>query len=787
MIRIHLSSHYEKRAPSGAFARLPKANLLYHQVRTVEGLEHAPLVLNSYNTGTGKTRASLLFLLRLGHLNQNVLFIAPTNALIRQHVEDIQRFVADHQLSFRVIEVNADVLRRMGVDLAIAPRSGEKLHRLLRNPLEFHRDLGIAPDDHRAMPFIIVVNPDIFHYMLFFRYTGHDQRNLFEDALKTFWYVVIDEFHYYDEKQLVSFLAFLTLWQEWGYFDEGRKVCLLSATPNEQVERYLTSILGDSWLHISPDNEPPESDGYERVQTLSELELSISELTLDEWLTQNYVELRGRLDAGEDGAIISNSLARINEAYDRLSTLDICRITGPEPAAQRAQALRHQLLLATPVVDIGYNFERDKPRQNIDFIVCEGRYRDDVVQRIGRAGRVLGKEQNDYLSHAVVLANADVVAELRSCDGQSLDRRQFRELLHSIDRLPPKHQLGTYIRVYGITEAFYPIYRAGKMLLPEDTEAEIERLYDRICNVFASNDRRGLRGLGAFFHAFDARENWWHRKESERWQRDKYNEKTLIWNVMRWMELELSTASKKISVSEKQAGTLLGQILGNIKRRESLERFIASQYHLTKSLFAFRDSFNGPEAVLYDPDLLFSSQEHNSYDLLHLVANYQLHIFANRQDYEARCGPTAHRGDIYVRLLRRLAPRWRIAFSLDTDTKDRTTFLYRYCRCPVALNGLKLIAEEIGGGPVPLQPAIEDAISTMYVTMLIVPAEDQGILINTLRNTPLIARRLTVRCADGSQGEYSAVVGSAAWHAESALRNHFLMRQLREPCDAIIL
>ena len=787
MIRLHLSSHFEKRAPSGAFALLPEASLLYHQVRTVEGLERAGLVLNSYNTGTGKTRASLLQLFILNRLDQNVLFIAPTNALIHQHVEDIQRFVTDNQLYFRVIEVNADVLRRMGVDLAVASRGGEKLHRLLRNPLEFHRDLGIAPDDHRAMPFIIVINPDIFHYMLFFRYTSHDKRNLFEDALKTFWYVIIDEFHYYDEKQLVSFLAFLMLWQEWGYFDEGRKVCLLSATPNTQIEFYLTSILGNNWLHISPDNEPPDSNDYERVQTLSELELSVSEYTLGNWLAQHHAELNSWLVAGEDGAIISNSLARINEAYDQLNGLDICRITGPEPAAQRAQALRHQLLLATPVVDIGYNFDRKKTRQNIDFIVCEGRYRDDIVQRIGRAGRVLGKQQCSYVSRAVALVNTDVVTALRLYDGQSLDRRQFRELLDSIDRLPPKHQLGNYIRIHGITEVFYPIYRAGKMMLPDEAEAEIERLYERIKSIFAPNDRRGVRGLSAFFRAFDARESWWHRKENEKWRRDQDNEKTLIFNVIRWMEFEVSTIGKKVTIPEQQATNMLTPILANIKRRESLGRFIASQYHLTRSLFAFRDSFNGPDAVLYDGDLLFSSQEHNSYDLLHLVANYHLRIFSNRQEYEAQCGIPTHQGDIYVRLLRRRSPRLRIAFSLDTHVADQATFQHRYCRCPVALSGLNIFAEEIGGGPVPIQPAIENSINGMYMTMLIVPDEDQGILISVLRNTPWIARSLIVRFADGSQAEYSAVVGSAAWHAEAALHNHFLVRKHREACDAIFV
>lgn len=49
--------------------------------------------MNTYNTGTGKTIASLLYLFDLQGSNKNVLFIAPTNASLSQHAEDIERFV----------------------------------------------------------------------------------------------------------------------------------------------------------------------------------------------------------------------------------------------------------------------------------------------------------------------------------------------------------------------------------------------------------------------------------------------------------------------------------------------------------------------------------------------------------------------------------------------------------------------------------------------------------------------------------------------------------------------
>ena len=41
------------------------------------------------------------------------------------------------------------------------------------------------------------------------------------------------------------------------------------------------------------------------------------------------------------------------------------------------------LILATPTVDIGYNFKKlGKARQNVDWIVCDARYGDELIQRL---------------------------------------------------------------------------------------------------------------------------------------------------------------------------------------------------------------------------------------------------------------------------------------------------------------------------------------------------------------------------------------------------------------------
>lgn len=81
MIEIHLTGQSEKVAAENSFNLSQPP--LYHQMRTVEALKIVPLVMNAYNTGTGKTYASLLHLFTMtGKPRDNVLFIAPTNELL---------------------------------------------------------------------------------------------------------------------------------------------------------------------------------------------------------------------------------------------------------------------------------------------------------------------------------------------------------------------------------------------------------------------------------------------------------------------------------------------------------------------------------------------------------------------------------------------------------------------------------------------------------------------------------------------------------------------------------
>ena len=161
------------------------------------------------------------------------------------------------------------------------------------------------------------------------------------------------------------------------------------------------------------------------------------------------------------------------------------RITGPEPEDERERATARRLILATPTVDIGYNFAKlGKTRQNIDFTVCDARYSDELLQRIGRAGRVLGKAETNIPAHAVAALPPDAAATLAPLDGKTLSRSDFAAIVRACDQLPPKHSLTGYIRSHAITECFWPIYQIGKML-PPDLQNEVDDLFERVCEVFA--------------------------------------------------------------------------------------------------------------------------------------------------------------------------------------------------------------------------------------------------------------------------------------------------------------
>ncbi|MXV82366.1 type I-D CRISPR-associated helicase Cas3' [Candidatus Poribacteria bacterium] len=751
-ITINLNAGYEKISPTNAFDL--KHPPLYHQQRTYDALKTNDLVINTYNTGTGKTRASLLRLFDLK--NENVLFIAPTNELIHQHTNDIREFVEEHGLNFCVAEVTGQRLREWEVidDPGYRLRNPRKLHELIQNPRDYF------PEMTRQAPLILVTNPDIFYLCFYSVYSKLDSANLFSHFLQDFNYIVIDEFHYYNAKQLASFLMVFILSKEFGYFDNnGRKVCLLSATPDEKVLTYL-DLIGLKYAHISPDNEPIESNSYEKIQTLSELELTIHSGKMQNLLKARPEWISDPLRSGKEGTVISSSLRTINEIKQTLQTVGLKEkiglITGAVSKQERRDATTSfPLVLATPTVDIGYNFKKmDKSRQNIDFVCFDALYGAEFTQRIGRAGRLLGKDDTTHTSIAHAFVQGKLRAQLRQ--GKTYDRREFATLVK--ESLGEDNQFYHYIQSYAVLEAFYPLYELYRRTL-EERQDRIKELFETIQQVFAPQSDTTFDEMfkkiqwhftyETVINAF--KDNTYNDYIRHQWER-------AAWSYCRhqaWMKGELETFEQLPKEKEK---IILATLLKN--NRSEIVAYAEQKYTPIQSLFNFRGSDIGIRCGIYDLNHLFqNTAKHTEYDLFHVLSHCNFIIIPRKEKYHELTGDWGNYCEFFVRADSLKTPPTRVQFNYDAGGIDRESFERQHCWGPTALKGLRLES-------VPLE--MQDALKKKgYITCLLSKRENQYALNNILETRGQFSYPLNVAFNDGQQ-EYQLILGSQAFliHAE---------------------
>ena len=751
-ITITLNAGYEKINPTNPLGL--KFPPLYHQQRTYEALKRTELVINTYNTGTGKTHASLLWLFDLE--GENVLFIAPTNELIHQHANDIREFVDEHGLNFAVAEVTGQKLREWDVvdDPGYRVRNPRKLHELIQNPRDYFPELT----EQKSL--ILVTNPDLFYLCIYSRYSPLDSANLFRDFLVKFNYIVIDEFHYYNAKQIANFLMFFILSKEYGYFNGGRKICLLSATPDEKILTYLERI-DLTCEFISPDNEPIESNDYEKIKTLSELELTIHSSKMYDALKAQPERICNLLDSGKDGAIISSSLRTINDIKQGLQRGSIKDelglITGAVSTEERRDATRSfPLILATPTVDIGYNFKKaGKLRQNIDFVCFDALYASECTQRMGRAGRLLGKQDTNHPSIGHAFVQGKLYSQLQS--GKSYDRREFATLVKN--SLDEDNRFYHYIQSYAILEAFYPLSAVFRRTA-EEHQDRVREIFETIRQTFAPESEvtfdelmKKIQWYNTYETVIDAfKENNYNDYISHQWER-------AAWSYVKHQSWLNGTLEQFRNAPSAKLNT---EIKGFIKRRSNRVKVVEhakQKYQPIQSLFNFRGSDVGIRCGIYDPNHLFqNTAKYTEYDLFHVLSHCNFEQI-DKQTYHARTGDWGNHCKFFVRANSLKTPPDRVQFSYNAGRDDQEIFERQYCWEPIALKGLRL-------GSVPLE--IQRALEKRYITCLLSKIENRYVLNSILEMKRQVAYPLSVTFGDGQEQEYQLILGAQAFliHAE---------------------
>ncbi len=796
MLELNLASHFEAEAdPQEADYEYIQAALgnkpLYHQWCTYRAKE-AALVVNSYNTGTGKTKAALLRLLdlnqRQGNPKQaNVLFIAPTNELLRQHEEDVKSFIEKNKLRHLVLRLDAQKIKDLGIEYLGEKyvRQGDRLRQMLEDPGSvLPTEDGYHPEGKK--PYVLITNPDIFYYALYGLGNQHDQRLLFRLFIGNFNYIIVDEFHYYNAKQLANFLFFLTLSREWGYFEKGRQVCLLTATPVPQVTKYIEN-LNVAVKYIKPDEEPLD---LPRTPALAPIRLRLYSGEalggagsdgegLVGLASREFPTVSACLKDGQHGAIISSALWQINRLYEKYGSKAnalLGRLTGAESSQWRKLNQAKALIMATPTVDIGYNFGRaGKDWQSLDFLLFDARTSDEFIQRLGRAGRVLGKKVTDRPSEVWAVVPDELLTALQPFVGQTIERPSLNKLVSAT--LPPKNGLYSYVRSGAIAEAFLPIYAQYGRSLPPDLRERAHQVYDAVCEVYEASKNLTYKSL-----EFNIRRYLKISAKKAQLLKEinatsfEFGSASLLIRTMdkspQMDEIKLEEMAQKY---EADAPAYKQAMLSKYGRSRLVDERQAEieEYFRAEARFNFRDNFQPPQVLVHDAPGLLASAEYTVYSALHLVQNFEGDWSDAPQLLEEWEGHSLLKPDqglpLAFELRKTRQTRLYLYFYLNRTDLSEDEWKEGYCSKLAATTGFQLRSDD---GPVPAE--INKVFRQKYLTFYAVPAVGpEARTLNSLsRHTALYSSKLKVDLDGASEKEYLIVLGSAALQlsCEGALR-----------------
>jgi len=786
-VRLILETQYERvwrdenPSPITFNAELGQFSL-YHQWRTYNATE--PLIVNTYNTGTGKTKAALLRLLKrareigfnyLDSSELNALLIVPTNELLAQHVRDAQKFCEENRLPYRVVPITRGDLDNYKADPEFSEgdlRRGAALHYLLQNPRR-------VDEDSSKKATLFVVNPDIFYYAFYFLYAKNDRIPLFQNIFTLCNYIIIDELHYYNPKQLANFLFFISLSKHYGYLGRAtnRQFCLLTATPNQKVEEYLKRLGVDiGWITPETANDGEIGKTYEtpalapvhlEVYSADELKDGLLMLAMEK-----KREIAAWLNTNEDGAIISSALWRINQIYydlrSTISTDTMGRLTGAESRRGREDAKAKRLILATPTVDIGYNFDRlGKTRQNIDFLLLDARSGDEFIQRLGRAGRVLGKQQQDIPSRVQAIVDPTFYKALQPYDGQTMNRLTLRELAE--EHLPARNSLYSYIKTGAIAEAFLPIYRLESMASTEG-KPDIEVLFNEVQQLFAADTKLTYQRL----------------KNSTM----SYVQRAQDYGSLEEVPIETTDclyACKQRLMHEQEYRKVHGKLWTSSQEAYNWLQKDLRSYFIEKARFSFREDFQPPLALISDSKGLLSSEPVMLFDALHVVKNYEVKYFDSVREWQEKSMQSLPEGTkdafIFCDLigLREPEDRLQIGLKLSVGSYKRTVWEEeeRFAYHPTALYGLEVVALNNDHG---LPTNVRKMFSQRYIPAFVVAKESRSAstMWSLKKQAQFIPYDLQVIFSDGKTHDYYAVLGTMALQVWSEIPYKDIVRDVRD-------
>lgn len=356
--------------------------LSQHQAETLKYLRDPEIdvVFNTAMTGDGKSLAAYLPVLQATHPDESVLAMYPTKELIKDQKRQVEKYQEQFGMQKRIGTMDADILDELDTNLAWVSGRGDAIRQATNAE-------------------ILLTNPDIFHYVMTFRYfePGKAIGSLPAQIVRYYPQFIFDEFHVFQMPQVVAVLNAMLFIYHQTRKQGGRKFLFLSATPQNMLCRKLErsgmryQIVKGVYQHA--DETIP---GWRKIlngTTINMVKLGDGN-TMESWIRENLSVILDfyAKNPGSKGAIIVNSpmtVKRLKHYFQELMDVGSFPLSFAENTGltKDADPFSKDLLIGTSTVDIGVDFE-------VNFLIFESLDEGTFIQRLGRLGRHDGYQKN---------------------------------------------------------------------------------------------------------------------------------------------------------------------------------------------------------------------------------------------------------------------------------------------------------------------------------------------------------------------------------------------------------
>ncbi len=358
-----------------------------HQLAMWEGWEKHSTMFLAAKTGTGKTRAAMLPVLKR---REWAVAVYPTNELLRDQVRAVERFAQEEGIATLVwtpeVEDGADRADRYSrADHILVPVDGALLDQWqevmrCKNRGETLRRL-LNPDK----PKIVFTNPDILFLIFGLQYHAEP----FE-ALRRYATLIMDEFHLYHGVELAHALMMVALARGFGIF---RRLILLSATPPPEVQALLDRAVRPVVIDSKSESHPTPERWRTAVHVVEVTPIQVAAGDPVEVLLSHIVALKPELQRLRDGipdddylpaVVIVNSVLSAIRLEDQLVESGFSRDALAIIRGLSHRAIRDTkgklLAIGTSAIEVGVDFQ-------CDYLLFEAWEAASFLQRFGRVGR----------------------------------------------------------------------------------------------------------------------------------------------------------------------------------------------------------------------------------------------------------------------------------------------------------------------------------------------------------------------------------------------------------------